>query len=225
MTLQRVWLVEKNTGKFISGYQYDAGSFSFGLVPTEDANQAISLVTDHTRQEEFQVRLFQALARHPAAGSDVISFMDTVTAFELTCRTCTLVSKHVADDALQLHNTTQLIGGAHYEIDPFGADQQLAKYDNRCVDLDRDIAQRQFRLLDARLCVDSQTGLWYPGITVDTLPEPFFWVLPDAYMGWARIIRDQVSFPIDVLFTKDEEGRAKVLMSDVYSKGTRNEIN
>ncbi|WP_461215727.1 hypothetical protein [Lacticaseibacillus sp. GG6-2] len=216
MTLQRVWLIENNSGKFISGYQYDAGSF--GLVPTEDPDQAISLVTDHTRQEEFQVRLFQALTRHPATDSDIISFMDTVAAFELVRRACTLVSKDVDEDAQSLPNTTQLVGNAHYEIDAFGADQQLDKYDNRCVDLHDDIAQREFRLLDARLCVDAGTGQWYPGITVAAGPEPFFWVLPDDYLGWVDEMQTRGDFPVDVLFTENEEGRPVARIFAVRSR-------
>jgi hypothetical protein len=213
MALQRVWLVESESKRFVAHYKYDTGSF--GLVYTDEISEAISVVTDHIDMDEIKMRLFQAVLRHPAPDSKLITFLDAISAYELVRRTCAVLSHPVDGDDYCAPSITYIVDSAHCEFDAFGAEQEIAKYDNRFVKLNGDIAQRRFRVLDARACVDAESGQWYPGITVDAGPEAYFWALPDIYLSWVRAKHDAGEFPLDVVFSEDEDGRPAVAVRKV----------
>lgn len=205
--LYRAWFRAKKNGRYIAGYHIDSLE-AFGLEETDDPEQAVSIITDRTARFEVETRLFQAFSRHPALDSAPLNMSTIVDVFQIVRQYCDCEVQPVPAGTEENREVTYVVGDARVDFDRFGAERQIARDDNRFVDLDEpDWANRRFTVLHAQRYVDGDSGAYYPGITVAGPDEAVFWALPDAFLEWAKVAAELNVFPCAVQFAQTKDGK------------------
>ncbi|KRM54695.1 hypothetical protein [Lacticaseibacillus sharpeae] len=204
--LYRAWFRAKKSGNYIASYHIDSVE-QFGLQETADPEQAVSIITDRTAPFEVEARLFQAFSRHPNTNGIPLDLSTIIDAFQIVRRYCDVEVQEVPAGTEEGREITYVVGDARVDFDRFGAERQIARDDNRILDMDEpDWANRRFMVLNAGRFVDGQSGAFYPGITVAGPDEAVFWALPDAFMDWAAVANELDAFPCSVQFAETEDG-------------------
>lgn len=205
MTPHRYWLTLKKNHRYVKNFVWQ--DLKFGLSLTDDEDEAVSIVTDHEDLDEIKTRLYQALTRRPAPGSEPLPYTEAMDGFEVVRRHTDLVGREATRVELAYPNTTNAIGEARYDIDEFGADRQIARTNNRWVDPDLSLFERSFHVLGTGRFVDADTGKWYPGMTAAGPDGPLFWAFPDDFPEWPEgFLEAGDIYPCEIIFDRDENG-------------------
>lgn len=208
MTIRRVWLQQIKDDRYVIDYRYQVGQFNVSL--TDDPQEALTLITDRS-DDEALLRLFQALTRHPHAGTDLLPFNDALTALELVRHFFRVVGRPATDEEIAgIPNATYVVDSAHYDLDAYGAEREICLDNNRIVDLAGDPALRTFHVLQVGRYVDADTGQLYPGMTVSAPFQNIFWALPDVLAEWPDDMNSLAVLPCDVIFDQDENGELNI---------------
>lgn len=200
--------------QMIKGFKYQ--NYELKLELTSNSDEALTLITNKTDQQEIALDLYQAFTRSPVHDSKPIPYGEAIATYDLIQQNFELWITPCESEIGELINVTYGVDGVMIEIDQFGAERQIGKEDNWFFDVNNLTEDQTASVLSMGHYVDDVTGSLYPGMTTMWGDQTRFWRLPDGCFEWVTHLNNDEILPCKLTFARQENGTVNVIAKSIH---------